>query len=80
MNGFSDSDFPPLTPSTFSASSSSSSSTTSKKMKRQENKAKKLHAYYELLKEKQPSASFDADQKLPKPSSNSAVIYCASRP
>ena len=79
MDGFSDSDFPPLTPSTFSASISSSSST-SKKMKRQENKAKKLHAYYELLKEKQPSASFDADQKLPKPSSNSAVIYCASRP
>ena len=45
MDGFSDSDFPPLTPSTFSASS------TSKKMKRQENKAKKL-AVFDFVRNK----------------------------
>ena len=48
-------------------------------MKRQENKAKKLHAYYELLKQKQPSATFDADQKLPKAQSNSEVTFVAMR-
>ena len=52
-------DFPPL------------SASNSKKAKRQENKAKKLHAYYELIKDKQPT-SFE-DNKLPKPSSSSEV-------
>ena len=45
----------------------------SKKAKRQENKAKKLHAYYELIKDKQPS-SFE-NNKLPKPASKSEVSW-----